>query len=173
MGRYHAVMEGKTVTVYRQSDCAKDSKVGTIYSGEVFTFIGEHQGYSGHYEVRFLDRNGIYGRGFIETSLGYGNLAFYGKKVTDNKLGTCYRFMLRKDLNVVDTSGNPLKGVKKLSKGDYVYTKGATAGKSENANMYICGYKKGQGAVTACDAFVTLDYTGGSMIAKNFCLYKA
>lgn len=81
MGKYHAIMEGKTVTVYRQSDCASDSKVGTLYSGEVFTFIGEHKGYFGHYEVRYLNKNGAYDGGFIDTGLGFGNLAFSGKQV--------------------------------------------------------------------------------------------
>lgn len=50
---YHAIIEGSSLTVYRQSDCASNSKIGTLYSGEVFTFIKEHNGYFGHYEIRF------------------------------------------------------------------------------------------------------------------------
>ncbi|MBP3819717.1 MAG: hypothetical protein J6H31_15625 [Butyrivibrio sp.] len=170
MGKYHAIMEGKTVTVYRQSDCASDSKVGTLYSGEVFTFIGEHKGYFGHYEVRYLNKNGVYDGGFIDTGLGFGNLAFSGKKVTNNKLGTCYRFKLRKDLKLY----NPDKSFyTNLHAGDFVFTKGATAGESNELNMHICGFQRDGGVITSRNAFVRLDYTGGSMFAKNFCLYKA
>lgn len=169
---YHAIIEGSSLSVYRQSDCASDSKVGTLYNGEVFTLIREHNGYFGHYEVRFLTSSGQYANGYIDTGSGFGNLAYSGKSVTESNLGssTCYRFKLRKALNLVKPNGSLLTS---LSKDDYVYTRGATAGASNPANMYICGYKKGTGSVTSCDAFVTLDYTVGSMFAKNFCLYKA
>ncbi len=50
---YHAILESSNISVYRQSDCASDSQVGTLYNGEVFTFIKEHNGYFGHYEIRF------------------------------------------------------------------------------------------------------------------------
>ena len=46
---YHAILEGSNLSVYRQSDCASDSKIGTLYNGEVFTLIGEHNGYFGNY----------------------------------------------------------------------------------------------------------------------------
>ena len=32
---YHAIIEGSSLTVYRQSDFASNSKIGTLYSGEV------------------------------------------------------------------------------------------------------------------------------------------
>ena len=169
---YHAIIEGSSLTVYRQSDCASNSKIGTLYSGEVFTFIKEHNGYFGHYEIRFLNSNGQYGIGFIDIGSVFGNLAYSGQSVTESNLGSspCYRFKLRKGLNVVKPNASPLTS---LNAGEYVYTRGATAGSSNPANMYICGYKKSSGAVTPCDAFVTLDYTSGSMFARNFCLYKA
>lgn len=169
---YHAIIEGSSLSVYRQSDCASDSKVGTLYNGEVFTLIKEHNGYVGNYEIRFLNSSGNYTNGYIDTGSGFGNLAYSGQSVTVSSLGTssCYRFKLRKALNLVKPNGDPLTS---LSAGDYVYTRGATAGATNPSNMYICGYKKGTNAVTSCDAFVTLDYTSGSMFAKNFCLYKA
>ena len=169
---YHAILESSNISVYRQSDCASDSQVGTLYNGEVITFIKEHNGYFGHYEIRFLTSSGEYANGFIDTGSGFGNLAYSGQSVTESNLGStkCYRFKLRKALNVVKTNGTSLTS---LSAGDYVYTRGATAGASNPRNMYICGYKKGSGSVTSCDAFVTLDYTGGSMFSRNFCLYKA
>lgn len=168
---YHAIIEGSSLSVYRQSDCASDSKVGTLYNGEVFTLIKEHNGYFGNYEIRFLNSSGKYANGYIDTGSGFGNLAYSGTSVTERNLGSaCYRFKLRKALKLVTPKGASLLS---LSAGDYVYTRGATAGASNPANMYICGYKHGGDPVTACDAFVTLDYTGGSMFAKNFCIYKA
>ena len=32
---YHAILESSNISVYRQSDCASDSQVGTLYNGEV------------------------------------------------------------------------------------------------------------------------------------------
>ena len=55
---YHAINEGSSITVYRVAACTSDEVIGTLYSGEVFTVIGEHQGYFGNYEIRFLDSNG-------------------------------------------------------------------------------------------------------------------
>lgn len=138
---YHAILESSNISVYRQSDCASDSQVGTLYNGEVFTFIKEHNGYFGHYEIRFLTSSGEYANGFIDTGSGFGNLAYSGQSVTESNLGStkCYRFKLRKALNVVKTNGTSLTS---LSAGDYVYTRGATAGASNPRNMYICGYKK-------------------------------
>lgn len=166
---YHAILERSNISVYRQSDCASDSQVGTLYNGEVFTFIKEHNGYFGHYEIRFLNSSGQYANGYIDTGSGFGNLAFSGQSATVGST-KCYRFKLRKDLEVVQPNSEHLES---LSAGDYVYTQGATAGSTNPRNMYICGYKKGTADITPCDAFVTLDYTGGSMFSKNFCLYKA
>lgn len=167
---YHAINEGSNITVYSRSSCESDSKYGTLYNGEVFTFIKEHNGYFGNYEIRFLNSSGGYGIGYINTGQ-YGNLAYSGTSVTESALGatSCYRFKLRSALNVVSTSGSAHTS---LSVGDYVYTRGATAGESNPANMYIIGYKKGSAAVTSYTGFVTLNYSGGSMFATNFCLQK-
>jgi len=167
---YHAINEGEKITVYRVSACTSDEVIGTLYSGEVFTLIGEHQGYFGNYEIKYLDSNGKYGTAFINSGK-YGNLAYSGTRVTESVLGSaCYRFKLRKRLKVVTTKG---KYETTLNDGDYVYTRGATCGESNSANMYIIGYKKGSAAVTSFTGFVTLEYPGGSMFSKNFCLYKA
>ena len=42
---YHAINEGSSITVYRIAGCPSDEIIGTLYNGEVFTVIGEHQGY--------------------------------------------------------------------------------------------------------------------------------
>ncbi|MGN0372083.1 MAG: hypothetical protein ACI4F3_04645 [Enterocloster sp.] len=167
---YHAINEGSSITVYRIAGCPSDEIIGTLYNGEVFTVIGEHQGYGGNYEIRYLDSNGNYRIAFIDSGQ-YGNLAYSGKRVTESALGNaCYRFKLRKSLKVVDSNGNQKVT---LAAGDYVYTRGATCGASNPANMYIIGYKKGSAAVTSFTGFVSLDYTAGSMFSKNFCLYNA
>jgi hypothetical protein len=169
---YHAINEGSPLTVYQFSDCSSGSEIGVIYNGEVFTWIQPHTGYWGNYEIRFRNSSGQYANGYINTGSGYGNLTYSGKAVTESALGptTCYRFKLRQGLTLVNPNGSYLNI---LSANDYVYTRTATAGATNPANMYICGYKKGSSAVTACDAFVHLDYTSGSMFNSNFCLYKA
>lgn len=167
---YHAINEGSNITVYRIAGCPSDEIVGTLYNGEVFTVVGEHQGYLGNYEIRYLNSNGSYSLGFIDDGQ-YGNLAYSGMKVTESALGNaCYRFKLRKSLKVVNSNGGAHTT---LNAGDYVYTRGATCGASTKENMYIIGYKKGSAAVTSFTGFVTLDYTGGSMFSKDFCIYKA
>ena len=103
---YHAINEGSSITVYRIAGCPSDEIIGTLYNGEVFTVIGEHQGYGGNYEIRYLDSNGNYRIAFIDSGQ-YGNLAYSGKRVTESALGNaCYRFKLRKSLKVVDSNGN-------------------------------------------------------------------
>ena len=103
---YHAINENSQISVYRQSDCAKDSKVGTLYVGEVFVIIGVTTGYLNVNEVRFLNSTRQFANGFIDSGR-YGNLAFSGKSVSISKLGgTCYRFKLRKALSVVYNNGN-------------------------------------------------------------------
>ncbi len=167
---YHAINENSQISVYRQSDCAKDSKVGTLYVGEVFVIIGVTTGYLNVNEVRFLNSTRQFANGFIDSGR-YGNLAFSGKSVSISKLGgTCYRFKLRKALSVVYNNGNHKES---LSAGDYVYTNDAYCGSSNPRNMHIVGYKKGTADIKAFSGFVTLDYTSGSMFASNFCLYKA
>lgn len=167
---YHAINEGSSITVYRVAACTNDEVIGTLYNGEVFTLIGEHQGYFGNYEIKYLDSNGTYRSAYIDSGQ-YGNLAYSGTRVTESVLGSaCYRFKLRKSLKVVTSNGSSHTT---LSAGDYVYTRGATCGASNSANMYIIGYKKGAAAVRSFDGFITLDYLGGSMFSKNFCLYKA
>lgn len=167
---YHAINEGSSIPVYWQSSCASDSHCGTIYNGEVFTFVKEHNGYFGNYEIRFLNSNGGYTTGFINEGK-YGNLVYSGTKVTESALGSsaCYRFKLRKSLTVVSSSGNYKTT---LNAGDYVYTRSATAGESNKSNMHIVGYKKGASSITSYTGFVTLDYSSGSMYSKNFCLQK-
>lgn len=169
---YHAINEKSNLTVYSRSNCPSDSKIGTLYNGEVFTLVQEHNGYFGHYEIRFLNSSGQYSMGYIDTGSGFGNLAYSGQSVSEQNLGStsCYRFKVRKDLPVVNANNDYLFS---LVKDDYIYTRGATAGSVNRANMYICGYKSRGGAIIPCDAFVTLDYTGGSMFSKNFCIYKA
>ncbi len=163
---YHAINEGSNIPVYWQSICTDDALLGTLYNGEVFTFIKESS-YLGNYEIRFLSSEGAYRTGFINEGQ-YGNLVFSGTKCNISNIGSCYRFKLRKALNVVNNDG---KHHISLSAGDYVYSKSATAGASNKANMGICGYKH-NGSTSAFDGFVTLDYTGGSMFATNFCLQK-
>jgi hypothetical protein len=163
---YHAINEGSNIPVYWQSICTNDALLGTLYNGEVFTFIKESS-YQGNYEIRFLSSEGAYRTGFINEGQ-YGNLVFSGTKVNDDKIGSCYRFTLRKALNVVDNSG---KHHISLATGDYIYSNSATAGASNKANMGICGYKHNN-TTSKFDGFVTLDYTGGSMFATNFCLKK-
>lgn len=167
---YHAINEGSNITVYRTSDCPDHEVIGSLYNGEVFTFIAEHQGYFGHYEIRYLDNTGTYRIAFIQSGQ-YGNLAYSGRRVTESVLGSsaCYRFRLRKSLRVVSSNGSLHTT---LNAGDYVYTRGATAGSGNPANMYIIGYKKGSANVVNYSGFVTLDYSGGSMFSRNFCLYN-
>lgn len=166
---YHAIIEGSTIPVYSQSICSEDSLYGNLYNGEVFTFIKEHSGYLGTYEIRFRTSSGGYSIGYINDGQ-YGNLAFSGTAVTESKLDNkkSYRFKLRKSLEVVTSSG---KHETTLSKGDYVYTRSATAGETTKENMHIVGYKHGSD-ITKFDGFVTLDYSDGSMFAKDFCLQK-
>lgn len=87
---------------------------------------------------RSLTSSGEYANGYIDTGSGFGNLAYYGQSLTDSSLGSskCYRFKLRKNLKVLNTDGSSLTS---LSAGDYVYTRGATAGSTNPRNMYICG----------------------------------
>ena len=131
---YHAINEGSNITVYRIAGCPSDEIVGTLYNGEVFTVVGEHQGYLGNYEIRYLNSNGSYSLGFIDDGQ-YGNLAYSGMKVTESALGNaCYRFKLRKSLKVVNSNGGAHTT---LNAGDYVYTRGATCGASTKENMYM------------------------------------
>lgn len=164
--RYHAINEGSNIPVYWQSICTDDTLVGTLYNGEVFTFI-EETSYLGNYEIRFLCQDGLYVIGFINEGQ-YGNLAYSGTKCNINGIGSCYRFKLRRDLSVVKNNGDPHIN---LIAGDYIYSKSATAGSSNNANMGISGYKHNN-SITTFNGFITLDYTGGSMFDTNFCLQK-
>lgn len=166
---YHAINEGGVIPVYQWSSCASESQVGNLYNGEVFTFLKEHSGYLGHYEIRFLNSEGKYANGFINTGQ-YGNLVYSGTRVTVPEIGStaCYRFKLRRTLSVVYGSGSHRTT---LYEGDYVFSRSATAGDSNYENMHIVGYQRGS-TITAFDGFVTLDYESGSMFATNFCLAK-
>lgn len=167
---YHAINEGGAIPVYWNA--ALDTSFydpGTLYNGEVCTVIGRAHEFA-YPEVKYLNKDGKYVTGFVQTDANLGNLAYSGKSVNVSALGgTCYRFKLRKSLKVVTTGGNAYTT---LSAGDYIYTNGATCGESTPANMYIIGYKKGTAAVKSFKGFVTLDYTNGSMFASNFCLYN-
>lgn len=167
MARYHAIVNGGTIPVYAHSDCDPTFKAGDLYNGEVFTYLGVTTGYNDVYEVRFLDPNNKYRSGFIHTG-SYGNLAYSGLKTSISGIGSCYYFTLRRSLNVVTNSGAHKTT---LPKGSKVYTKTATAGESNPANMKIVGYNI-NGKVTVFDGFVTLNYVYGSMLASNFCLMK-
>ncbi len=164
---YHAINEGSTIPVYSQSICDESTRHGTLYNGEVFTYIGRHNGYQNVFEIRFRSSNGLYVTGFILDTAQFGNLAYSGVKITDSTLGTCYRFKLRSALDIVMPNGT-----KKLTlrTGSYVYTTSATCGESNKSNMYIIGYKEVGKLVTSFNGFVTLDYTGGSMFSSNFCI---
>ncbi len=71
--------------------------------------------------------NTVYGRSSCESE------SKSGTSVTESALGAaCYRFKLRRALNVVSTSGSAYTSP---NAGDYVYTRGATAGESNPANM--------------------------------------
>ena len=112
---YHAINEGSNIPVYWQSICTDDALLGTLYNGEVFTFIKESN-YLGNYEIRFLSSEGAYRTGFINEGQ-YGNLVFSGAKCNITAIGSCYRFKLRKALNVVGNDGNYQI---KLNAGNYV-----------------------------------------------------
>lgn len=166
---YHAINESSNITVYSRSSCDSESVYGTLYNGEVFTFIKEHNGYLDNYEIRFLSSSGGYSIGYINTGQ-YGNLAYSGERVTEEILEcTCYRFRLRTSLKVVSSTGGNRTI---LYAGDYIYTRSATAGESNPENMHIIGYKKGIKDVISYSGFLTLDYTVGSTFSENFCIYK-
>lgn len=163
--RCHAVYEGGFTNVYRQSDLG-GGVVGNLTNGECFTLL-EKNSYGNNY-IRFRDGNGNYASGFFEDFAQYGNLAYYGVK-TSIQGATAYRFKVNKALKVVTTSGVYHAP---LSVGDYVYTRSATAGASNPANMSIVAYKK-DGVLIPYNGFATLRYEGGSMIKSNFCLVSA
>lgn len=167
MARYHAIVNGGTIPVYGQSDCNPSTRKGELYNGEVFTCLGETSGYMGVDQVKFLDPNGKYSNGWIETG-SYGNLVYSGTKQNMSSLGTCYCFRLRRSLEIVSTSNGHKTN---LAAGNMVYSVGATAGQSDPRNMAIIGYNQ-NGKIVKYNGFVKLDYTGGSMFAKNFCLKK-
>ena len=169
MSRYHMVNEGAAITVYGRSNCSEDSICGKIYNGEVFTLLEEHSGYKTVYNIRYLNSKGVYDLGFIIGKTG-GNLAYYGTSSHLNTVGDCYCFKLNASLLLMDNS-NAYRGT--LYKGDYIYTKSATAGATNPRNMGICAYRRAGEAVVTFDGFLTLDYAQtGSMINKNFCIGK-
>lgn len=165
---YHAINEGSKITVYSRSICDNASIYGTLYNGEVFALIKEHDGYLGTYEIGFRNSKGEYSMGFINTGK-YGNLAYSGQPTTLNNK-SCYRFKLRRNLQVVKPNGDNLIAIKA---NDFVYCQSANTGTNNSRNMYIIGYKSANSnSITPVDGFVTLDYTSGSMFSSNFCLYK-
>lgn len=168
MARYHMVNEVGKIPVYKQSDLAEESRIGTLYNNEVFTLLEQHSGYRGVYEIRYLDSSGKYSLGFIFGQTGYSNLVYFGTKSHLNLVGDCYCFKLNQNLILVDNSNNQKV---RLSKGDFVYTKSATAGASNPLNMGICCYRKAGSSAVKFDGFLRLNYElGGSMFNKNFCI---
>ena len=77
MARYHMIVNSGTIPVYRRSDCS--GPCGELYPGEVFVNLGVTTGYLNVNEVRFIDPDGRYTLGFINSYDGrYGNLAYSG-----------------------------------------------------------------------------------------------
>lgn len=165
---YHAINNGGSISVYNHSNCVVDSAggsvIGTLYNQECFTYIGGTSYQTK--EIRFLNSSGRLSGGFINTS-SFSNLTFSGAKTNMDGVGTCYRFKTRKPLTIVSNS-NTFKAL--LSTGDSIYTTTATSGASNSNNMAIVGYRK-DGVLYRYSGFVTLNYTGGSMLNSNFCIY--
>ena len=166
----HVVNESSIKNVYWMSSCNPESQIGKLYIGEVFTFRKRNVGYANVKEICFRNSEGKYVEGFIDQPT-YGSLHLYGNKVNEDKLGSCYRFKLRSSLVVVDDSNN-IKSV--LAVGDYIYTTSSTCGQTEPRNLKIIGYRKSGASTVAFNGFVKLNYeANGSMLAKNFCIYKS
>lgn len=105
MARYHMIVNSGTIPVYRRSDCS--GPCGELYPGEVFVNLGVTTGYLNVNEVRFIDPDGRYTLGFINSYDGsYGNLAYSGTLQNMTNLGSCYCFRLRHGLNIVDGNNN-------------------------------------------------------------------
>ena len=167
MARYHMIVNSGTIPVYRRSDCS--GPCGELYPGEVFVNLGVTTGYLKVNEVRFIDPDGRYTLGFINSYDGsYGNLAYSGTLQNMTNLGSCYCFRLRHGLNIVDGNNNY---VTSLAAGNMVYTKSATAGASDEKNMSIIAYNQ-NGKIVSGNYFIKLNYAYGSMFASNFCLMK-
>lgn len=167
MARYHMIVNSGTIPVYRRSDCS--GPCGELYPGEVFVNLGVTTGYLNVNEVRFIDPDGRYTLGFINSYDGsYGNLAYSGTLQNMTNLGSCYCFRLRHGLNIVDGNNNY---VTSLAAGNIVYTKSATAGASDEKNMSIIAYNQ-NGKIVSGNYFIKLNYAYGSMFASNFCLMK-
>lgn len=94
MARYHMIVNSGTIPVYRRSDCS--GPCGELYPGEVFVNLGVTTGYLNVNEVRFIDPDGRYTLGFINSYDGsYGNLAYSGTLQNMTNLGSCYCFRLK------------------------------------------------------------------------------
>ena len=79
MARYHMIVNSGTIPVYRRSDCS--GPCGELYPGEVFVNLGVTTGYLNVNEVRFIDPDGRYTLGFINSYDGsYGNIFRYFTK---------------------------------------------------------------------------------------------
>lgn len=165
---YHAINEGGQIPVYCWSSCAAESKKGTLYNAEVFTALGYHSGYLNVMQIKYLNSNGTYDSGFIDSGQ-YGNLVYSGTKIYSSTLGkNMYRFKLNKSLKIVSPSGSIQTT---LASGSYIYSVGATCGQSTPQNMAVVGYvPAGRTFITFYEGFVTLDYTYGSMFNKKFCI---
>lgn len=106
MARYHMIVNSGTIPVYRRSDCS--GPCGELYPGEVFVNLGVTTGYLNVNEVRFIDPDGRYTLGFINSYDGsYGNLAYSGTLTKYDKLmDLAIVSRLRHGLNIVDGNNN-------------------------------------------------------------------
>lgn len=172
---YHVINEGGTIPVYRglylDDELYYNEPYGKLYNGECFVYRGYEDG-TPNPSVLFRKSDGTVGRGYV--SLGdidgnYGNLMYYGTKVSSNKVGTNYRFKLRRGATVVKDDGS---WEADLNAEDYVYSNTGSCGSTNPENFGINAYKKKNGDVKYVSGFVTLQYSRGSMFATNFDLIK-
>lgn len=173
---YHVINEGGTIPVYRglylDDELYYNEPYGKLYNGECFVYRGYEDG-TPNPSVLFRKSDGTVGRGYV--SLGdidgnYGNLMYYGTKVSSSQVGTNYRFKLRRAVDFIDPETNEPTG-KTLAAGNYIYTNTGTCGQREPQNLFINAYKE-NGVIKYEDIFIRLRYDRGSMFATNFDLIK-
>ena len=163
--RYHAIVTGGTIPVYRISSCPSSEVIGELYNNEVFIDLGITTGYTNVHEVRFLNPSGKFTGGFIKSGT-YENLMYHGV-YSSIAQGKGYRFTSRKTLNIVNNSNTRIDTI---NAGEDEYTNSGIAGASDPQNMKIYAYKPANGTVIGVDGFVKLNYTYGSMFGSTFCL---
>src|SRR5699024_7363861 len=100
--RYHAIVTGGTIPIYRISSCHSSEVIGELYNNDVFIDLGITTGYTNVHEVRFLNPSGKFTGGFIKSGT-YENLMYHGV-YSSIAQGKGYRFTSRKTLNIVNNS---------------------------------------------------------------------